>query len=75
MIEIMGRETNITKFAAEYFSYPVDSRGTGVYSFLFNLPKPIEDKDLPVKTSMHQKVKDFLMAGNKYYEYCGIMEI
>lgn len=75
MIEIMGRETNITKFAGEYFSYPVDSRGTGVYSFLFNLPKPCDPKDLPVSTSMHEKVKEFLVAGNKYYEYCGIMEI
>lgn len=75
MKEILGKETNITRFADEYVSYPVDSKGDGVYSFLYNLPKRVADKDLPVNSSMQAKVKEFLMAGNLYYEYCGIIKL
>jgi len=71
---IMGRETNITKFADLFINYPSKSAGEGVYSFLFHLPSPIDPKDLPENSSMQRAVKKYLMEGNYFFEGCGIIE-
>ena len=71
--EIMGRETNITKFADKYTGYPIVGSGGAVYSFLFDQPKRIPVEDLPEKTSMHRKVKQYLLDGNVFYEKGGVI--
>ena len=72
IMQIMGRDTNITRFSNKYLSYPINSQGTGVYAFLYNLPGPVDPKDLPERSSMHTLVKKFLMEGNTLYERGGI---
>lgn len=71
--DIMGRDTNITRFADEYIIYPLLSGATGVYSFLFHLSKPCSPADLPEDTSMQRAVKDYLVSGNFFYEKGGII--
>ena len=70
--QIMGRDTNITRFSQNYHLYPIVSQGEEVFKFLYNLPGPVNPEELPEKTSMHVLVKKFLMEGNILYEKCGI---
>ena len=71
--EILGRETNITRFADMFNAFPINSPGTGVISFLFHENLPVEYKDLPENTSMQRAVKKYLCDGNYFYEKGGII--
>ena len=70
---IMGRDTNITRFADRYATYPIKNNGTAVYSFLFNQSKPCAPELLPEDSSMHRLVKKYLMEGNIFYEKGGFI--
>lgn len=70
---IMGRETNITKFADKYTGYPIVGSGGAIFSFLFNQPKRIPVEELPEETSMHRLVKKYLLDGNIFYEKGGVI--
>ncbi len=70
--QIMGRDTNITRFADKYIVYPRDSFGTGVYSCLYQLPAAVDPKELPENSSMQRAVKEYLCAGNYFYEKGGL---
>ena len=70
--EIIGKETNITKFAGEFVTYPLLSTGTDVYVFLYNLQTPQKAETLPENTSMRKMVKKYLMEGNAFYKKGGI---
>jgi hypothetical protein len=70
---ILGRDTNITRFADRYTTYPIRSNGDAVYSFLFDQPKRIDPSLLPEKTSLHRAVKAFLVDGGIFYEKSGVI--
>lgn len=72
--EIMGRDTNITRFAERYHVFPTKSKGTGVYSFLYHLPPQSAGnvpENLPEDNSMQRAVKAYLKKGNHFYEKGG----
>ncbi len=70
--QIMGRDTNITRFADRYMIYPRDSMGEGVYSCLYQLPVPVPPQELREDNSMQRAVKEYLCNGNYFYEKGGI---
>ncbi len=69
---IMGRETNITRFADGYITFPTKSTGSAVYGFLFNQKGIVDPSTLPENSSMHTKVKEYLSAGNIFHEKGGV---
>ncbi len=73
--DILGKDTNVTKFADFFHGVPCLSEATGVYSFLFHQSKPIPPEELPEETSMQRAVKDYLCNGNYFYEKAGIMPL
>ncbi len=71
--ELMGKDTNVTKFADLFHVYPRCSEATAVYSFLFHKGSPVPPQELPEETSMQRAVKAYLCAGNHFYEKAGII--
>ena len=72
---ILGKETNITKFAAMFKGFPVKSEGKGVYGFLFHVPSDTPNENLPENTSMQRAVKDYILNSGYIYEKAGIILI
>lgn len=71
--DIMGKETNITRFASNFVRFPIENTGNDVYKFLYNtLTKPQSPELLPENTTMQKKVKEFLCSGNIYYSFGGV---
>ncbi len=70
--EIMGRDTNVTRFADKYIAYPRDSRGESIYFILYHLPTVVPPQELPESNSMQKAVKKYLCNGNFFYEKGGI---
>lgn len=71
--EIMGRDTNVTRFADQYIAYPLLSQGAAVYSFLYHLSDKVDAADLPENSSMQRAVKKYILNGNVFYEKGGII--
>ena len=70
---ILGKETNITRFADKYMAYPIKSGAKDVYQFLYSITDRVDANLLPEKTSLHKKVKEYLLDGNIYYEKAGVI--
>jgi len=69
---LMGRDTNVTRFADKYTAFPIRSNGKGVYTFLFHAPADCPVEDLPEDNSMQRAVKAHLLSGGYYYDKGGI---
>lgn len=70
--DIMGRETNITRFMDRFTGFPLRSDGRAVYTFLYRMPDAEGPEVLPEDSSMRRIVKDWLIAGNYIYEKGGV---
>lgn len=71
--DIMGRDTNITRFADLFYAYPLVSKGEDVKTYLFHVNENIELQDYPENSSMQRLVKKYLCEGNYIYEKGGII--
>lgn len=69
--EIMGRDTNITRFAERYHVFPTNSAGRGVFTSLYRMPVKVSPETLPELSSMQKAVKAYLCEGNHFYEKGG----
>lgn len=69
--QIMGRKTKVSQFGDLFERYEIDSKGTGVYRFVFNLLAPVDPKTLSENTSMQKAIKKYLLEGNVFKEYGG----
>lgn len=70
--DILGKDTNITRFAELFCPVPIRSEATAVYSYLFQQKGVVPPETLPENTSMQRAVKAFLCDGNYFYEQGGI---
>ena len=70
--QIMGRDTNITRFADKYVGFPLKSGGGGCFSFLYHLNGKVPIEQLPENNSMQKAVKKYFLDGNVYYEKGGL---
>lgn len=71
--EVIGRETNITRFCDKYYSCPMLSQGQSVYMLVFQSGTDVPPDELPENTSLQKKIKNYLSTGNLIYEKCGIL--
>ncbi len=70
--EVLGKETNITRFADRFTRFPVASSGTSVFHYLY-LTADTENIDaLPENTSMQKAIKKHLQSGGKILNFLGI---
>jgi len=70
--EILGKETNLTRFADRFIRFPAKSSGKSVFSYLY-LTRNHDPALLPERTSMQRAVKRHLMAGGHIYGAKGIV--
>ena len=70
---IMQKDTNITRFADKFVGYPIKTDAKLVYPFVFKAPASTKPEELPENSSMQKKIKEYLVAGNEFYEKGGIM--
>ncbi len=70
---IMGRDTNITRFADLFTAFPLKHDGKDVFVFLFHVENIVSPETLPEDTSMQRAVKKYLMEGNHFYEKGGVI--
>ena len=70
--EIIGKETNITRFADLFHAFPTCSDGKAHYS-IFKMGKDVPYSDYPENTSIQKAVKKHLLDGGYFYFKGGII--
>ena len=70
--EIIGKETNITRFGDRFIKFPFESSGNDVFEYLYFLPADTNPYELPEKSSLQRAVKNHLLGGNHVLSYHGI---
>ncbi len=73
LYDIMGKETNITRFQGDFVKYPLQSQGNGIYPFVYNLKGKAPAETLPENTSMQRGIKKYLLSGHTFYEMGGVL--
>ena len=75
IVEILGKESNLTRFSDAYVGFPLRSQGKAIYSFVYNLHQPVPTEELAEDTSLRRAIKKHLLNGGFVYEKGGIIPI
>ncbi len=73
LIDMLGEESNISKFNKRFRKVTCGSPGRGVFGFVFLKPGDweIDIESLPENTTLERKIKEHYLAGKAIYEMQG----
>ena len=72
LIEILGEDTNISKFTARFTPIRVPYDSMPVFRFVFNIPHSnFKIEDLPENTTLERKLKKHFLSGKRIYGTAG----
>ena len=72
LIEILGEDTNISKFTARFTPIRVPDDSMPVFRFVFNIPHTgFKIEDLPENTTLERKLKNHFLSGKHIYGTAG----
>ena len=70
--DIIGRETNITRFGDRFVRYPIKTNGGAVYSYVWHLPPTTPASELPDAGSFANALRAHIAAGGYVYGASGV---
>ena len=70
--EIMGRETNLTKFADRFEKFPLKSQGHDIFEYVFVCSPDTPLEELPEKSGFAKAIKNHLMNGGHIWGAQGV---
>ena len=73
--EIMGRETNITRFGDMFDRFVPDEEEFGVYISVFGVLEPESIDALCEDTSMQRNIKSYLKTGKEFKDFGGFISL
>ena len=73
--EIMGRETNITRFGDMFDRFVPDEDEFGVYISVFGVLEPESIDELCEETSMQRNIKEYLKSGKEFKDFGGFISL
>ncbi len=71
--ELLGKETNLTRFADRFFIIPARSSGADVYEYVWSKKKPCDPSELDESTSLKRVIKAYLSSGGYIYGAYGVL--
>ncbi len=69
---IIGKETNLTKFADRFEKFPLKSNGHDVFEYVFVCSPDTPLEELPEKSSFASAIKKHLLSGGHIYGAMGV---
>ena len=75
LVDLLGEETNISKFCKRFRQVSVKSQGKGVFSFVYHIPEsktPVIEQ-LPESTTLERRLKEHFLRGGQIYEVYGFI--
>ena len=75
LLDMLGEETNISKFNKRFLKIGYRGQGQGVFMFVFNIGKPknVILEKLPERTTLERKLKKHYLDGKAIYEIYGFI--
>ena len=72
LIDLLGRDANISKFSARFTTFGVKSAGLSPLNFVFHLPKDTKIEELPENSRLQRILKKHYLDGKAIYDMHGI---
>ena len=75
LVDLLGEETNISKFCNRFRRISLKSAGKDVFSFVYHIPETREPciEELPENTSLERALKRHFLGGGEIYEVDGFI--
>lgn len=75
LVDLLGEETNISKFCNRFKRISLKSQGKDVFSFVYHIPETQEPclEELPENTSLERALKAHFLRGGVIYEVDGFI--
>lgn len=70
--KIIGKQTNITRFANRFTRFPIQNNGTSVFTYLYHTTDTENFDGLPENTTMQKEIKKHLQSGGHILDYQGV---
>lgn len=71
--KLLGKETNLTRFADRFARFPVKSNGGDVFEYVWCMPATTPLAKLPETSSISRTVKAHLLAGGHIFGASGVI--
>ena len=72
LVDILGEDTNISRFVRRFHTLTMKSEGAGALRFVFHRPdKNFPYSDLPERTTLERKLKELYLSERVIYEAYG----
>ncbi|MBO4411481.1 MAG: hypothetical protein J5794_04770 [Lachnospiraceae bacterium] len=71
VISLLGKDANISRFAARFHPLTHKSAGLSVFSFVFHKSPSSAIEELPERTRLEKALKAYLLSGKVFYEMYG----
>ena len=72
LIDLLGRDANISKFSARFTTFGVKSAGLSPLNFVFLLPRDTKIEDLPENSRLQRILKKHYLDGKAIYDMHGV---
>ena len=75
LVDLLGEESNISKFSNRFHRISVKNNGKGVFSFVYHIPETKEPaiEELPENTTLERRLKEHFRSGGAIYEVDGFI--
>lgn len=75
LVDLLGEDTNISKFCNRFHRISVKSQGKGVFSFIYHIPESQTPsiEELPENTTLERCLKEHFLRGGVIYEVDGFI--
>lgn len=75
LVDLLGEETNISKFCNRFKRISLKSQGKDVFSFVYHIPETQEPciENLPEGTTLEKRLKEHFLRGGVIYEVDGFI--
>ena len=75
LVDLLGEETNISRFCMRFRRISLKSGGKDVFSFVYHIPESKEPciEELPEGTSLERRLKEHFLRGGEIYEVDGFI--
>ena len=75
LVDLLGEETNISRFCNRFHRISLKSAGKDVFSFVYHIPETREPciEELPENTTLERCLKAHFLRGGEIYEVDGFI--
>lgn len=71
LVDLLGKDSNVSKFSARFTTFGVKSAGTSPFNYVFRRYGDVKVEELPEDTRLQRLLKQYYLDGKFIYDMHG----